>query len=320
MAVPVVSIAVPVVSIVVPTYNHVRWIRAAIESVLMQRTRWPLEIIISEDASTDGTRSLVERFAQDHPDQIRLIGSEHNLRSNEVVARGLRAARGRYVCLLDGDDFWTDETKVQRQADFLDAHPECSAVFYNAFVVEDDKVTERRWTRADLSPRLRETDIWEGNPFATCAGMIRTELVRDVPAWYADFFPLTDWPLYVLCAQHGELAFSDEPCGGYRLHAGGLVSPMAGVRKRDSIEAFYRRMTRVLEPSQAAKAKRGCSRYFLDWAAAHLHAGELGAARDCFRRGLRCGGVGSGVPVGSAARLGLLLLSRSLVGSTAGTR
>ena len=193
------TMTLPMVTVVIPTYNHVRWIGTAIESALMQQTHAPVEILVSEDASSDGTRALVERLAVGHPDRIRVVLSERNVRSNEVVARGLRAARGRYVCLLDGDDYWTDPTKVQRQADFLDAHPECSAVFHNAFVVEGDHVTDRRWTKGDLPARLGEIEIWEGNPFATCAGMMRTDFVRDVPAWYADFFPITDWPLYVLC-------------------------------------------------------------------------------------------------------------------------
>jgi glycosyltransferase involved in cell wall biosynthesis len=310
----------PLVTVVIPTYNHVRWIRTAIESALLQRIRVPAEILVSEDASSDGTRPLVERLARDHPDRIRLILSKCNVRSNEVVARGLRVARGRYVCLLDGDDYWTDPTKLQRQADFLDAHPECSAVFHNAFLVEGDQVTDRRWTRRDLPARLGEAEIWEGNPFATCAGMMRTDFVRDVPAWYADFFPITDWPLYVLCAKHGLLAYSDEVCGGYRLHVGGLFSGLADAEKRDSIEAFYRRMVHVLEPSGAGRAKQGYSRYFFDWARAYLAAGDLAAARDCFRRSLRGGGIGSSVPVGSAARLGLSLLRRSVASAQAATR
>jgi glycosyltransferase involved in cell wall biosynthesis len=310
----------PIITVVIPTFNHARWIEAAIASVLMQRTRAPVEILVTEDASTDGTRDLVERLAAQHPNRIRLLLSERNLRSNEVVARGLRVAQGRYVCMLDGDDYWTDPTKLQRQQDFLNVHPECSAVFLNAFVIEGDQVTNRRWTRGDLPARLGEREIWEGNPFATCTGMLRLDCVRDVPKWYADFFPITDWPLYVLCARHGSLAFLDEVCGGYRLHRDGLFSSLAEVEKRDSVEAFYRRMLRVLDPARAECAKRGYSRYFFDWARAHLAAGDMPAARDCFRRSLRGGGIGSSVPVHSAVRLGLSLLRQSMPSASAAAR
>src|SRR5262249_24995557 len=109
---------------------------------------------------------------------------------------------------------------------------------------------------------------------------------------------------------------ADEPCGVYRLHGDGQFSRMTDAERRDSIEAFYQHMVRVLEPSRAVLARWGCSRYFFDCARAHFVAGDLVSARDCFLRSLRRGVIGSSVPnsvlTGRPARLGLSLLRRSL--------
>jgi glycosyltransferase involved in cell wall biosynthesis len=301
------------VTVLIVTYNHQPYIAAAIDSALVQKTSFPIEILISEDASTDGTREIVQRFAAANPDRVTAIHSEQNVRSNEVVARGLRRARGRYVALLDGDDLWTSRTKLQDQADYLEAHPGIAAVFHNAAVAMGEDITVDRWTRADQKPELTLEDIWQGNPFATCAGMMRTACVRDVPSWYADFFPITDWPLYVLCAKAGDLAFVNEVVGVYRLHGAGLFSALPDRSKLDAIEGFYRRMISVLEPSDALSARGGYSRYFFDWSKRSLADGDLASARSCFRRSLRGGGVGRTVSRREALQLGLQLFRATAV-------
>ena len=134
------------VTVVIATYNHVQFIAAAIDSVLAQGTQFPFEIIISEDASTDGTRAIVENYAARFPDRIRLMLSEKNLHSTETIARGIRAARGEYVALLDGDDCWLKADKLQRQADFLSGNPDCAAHFFNAWIADGADLTQALWT------------------------------------------------------------------------------------------------------------------------------------------------------------------------------
>ncbi|MEJ1156747.1 glycosyltransferase [Prosthecomicrobium sp. N25] len=308
------SAAVPpcTVTVVVATYNHVRTIGAAIESALAQRLEEPVEIIVSEDRSTDGTREIVEAMAARSPDRIRTLLSTENLHSNEVIARALRAARGRYVALLDGDDLWTDPDRLRRQVAFLDAHPDCAAVFMNALVAEGDRVTDRRWTRADLPPRFGPDEIWAGNPYATCAGLLRRSALLPVPDWYAGFFPVTDWPLYVLAARHGWLAFLDEPVGVYRLHADGLYSRLSEDAKLTAVERFYRRMIAEAGPDFADRARRGGARFFLDWAEAFLERGEPARAWSCLARSLRFAVARGRLPSRRAFGLGLDLVRRAV--------
>lgn len=272
------------VSVVVVTYDHARYVEQALASVLAQETEFPFEVIVSEDCSTDGTRAIVEEWQRRHPDRIRLLLSERNVRTNAVVARGFREARGEYVALLDGDDYWTSPRKLATQAAFLDAHPTCALCFHDAVVVDaDGRETGRRWTPATQPARATVADLWGGNFIATCAAMFRARAVPAIPAWYDDCFPVTDWPLYVLYAEHGEIGYIPEVMGAYRLHAGGLYSPLPEAAKLRSVDRLYRAMNAGTAGRHDALARRGHRRFFLDWAREHLARGDVALARLALR-------------------------------------
>ncbi len=121
----------PKVSVLVTTYNDERYIRAALEGVLAQDTTFPIEVVI-DGASTDGTQSIIEEFATRYPDQVHL--SCRDLNSGDDIENFLLAlemCQGEYIATLDGDDYWTDAGKLQRQADFLDARPYYPMCFHN---------------------------------------------------------------------------------------------------------------------------------------------------------------------------------------------
>jgi glycosyltransferase involved in cell wall biosynthesis len=297
------------VTVLIITFNHADYVAAAIDSALCQKSSFAVEIIVSEDASTDGTREIVKKIAANRVGQIRLMLSDENLHSNEVVARGLRAAKGQYIALLDGDDYWISPNKIQRQADFLDAHPECGAVFLNAKVAKGNEVTSRSWTPHSQMQFADIREIWLGNPYATCTGMMRASLVRSVPDWYASFFPITDWPLYILCAEHGKLAFLDEDAAVYRLHAGGQFSSLPPRKRLDSMATFYRRMNAALGFRHDRMAREGASKYFFDWAVEYARQGERALAASCLMRCIRTGGLKAGFRTLDLLRLSSALLS-----------
>ena len=274
----------PTVTVLVMTYNHERLIAQALDSVLMQEVAFPYEVLISEDRSTDGTRDIVIEYQRRHPDLIRLLLSAENLHSNEVVRRGLRAARGKYVALLDGDDYWTSPRKLQRQADFLDAHPECAVCFHNALLVEETGAPPRPYTSARQPEISTLDDLWKGNFIATCSTMFRNDLIGDVPDWYVAMFPITDWPLHILHAEHGSIGYIDEVMGAYRYHSGGLYSVLSERRKLETTAAFYETMDANLGGRHSAAITRGMFQYFYEWAEAYVRRGDLEGARACLRR------------------------------------
>lgn len=293
------------VTVLVMTYNHERFIVQALESALQQEVSFDYEILISEDCSTDRTRAIVISYQRRHPDKIRLLLSDRNIRSNEVVARGFRGARGEYIALLDGDDYWTSPHKLEKQAAFLDCHPGCSMCFHNAEVVDEDGICpSRHWTPPGQEMISTIEDIWQGNFIATASTMFRNGLIGEIPAWYLPLFPITDWPLYILHAEHGWIGYIDEVMCVYRLHSEGLYSPMTEVEKHDAMARFYRVMNANLNYRHDRLVRQACSRYFFDWAKEYVRRGDLRRARSSLLRSLAGGGIGLPIPLRDYIKLG----------------
>src|ERR1700690_3713915 len=127
----------PKVSVAMVTYNHEKYIAQAIESVLMQVANFPVELVIGEDCSTDDTRRLVKQYADQHRNLIRVLLPESNLGAHKNYAAVLSACLGEYIAYLEGDDYWTDATKLVRQVEMMDANPAMSFCFHR--VIEFDE-------------------------------------------------------------------------------------------------------------------------------------------------------------------------------------
>ncbi len=276
--------AAPVkVSVLVMTYNHINFIRQALDSVLAQEVSFPVEILISEDCSTDGTRELVIDYQRRYPRRIRLLLSESNIGSNEIVGRGLSAAKGNYIALLDGDDYWCSDRKLQRQADFLDSHPACALCFHNARTISETGDRQpRNWTPAGHPEISTLEDIWMGNFIATCSTMFRRNLFGAAPTWYDGMFPITDWPLHILNAEHGTIGYIDDVMGVYRQHSGGYYSSLSEAQKLQKTLAFYKEINAHLNYKYDTIVKIAISKYFYDWAQVYIARGDFDRARSCF--------------------------------------
>jgi glycosyltransferase involved in cell wall biosynthesis len=255
------------VSVLVVTYNHARFVRQALDSAIAQRLPQPFEVLVSEDCSTDGTREIVQEYAKRHPHLVRLLLSERNLHSNEVVARGFRAARGRYVALLDGDDYWTSDDKLRAQVAFLDARAELTMCFHNVQVVDElSQSTGRLWNAPGQPEVSGLHELLRGNFIATSSVVYRRAAVAEVPAWYDGFFPVTDWPLHVLYAREGRIGYLEQTLSVYRMHGGGLFSTLGEREKLEANADFYRRLRACSSGALAAEVARGQRDYFLGWA------------------------------------------------------
>jgi glycosyltransferase involved in cell wall biosynthesis len=133
----------PILSVCIITYNHEKFIAQAIESILNQNTTFPFEIVIGEDCSKDKTRQICESYKKDFPQKIRLLESKMNLGMKQNLIRTLKDCEGKYIALLEGDDYWTDQLKLQRQVDFMDKHPECFLISHALPSAKDN--TEEGW-------------------------------------------------------------------------------------------------------------------------------------------------------------------------------
>jgi glycosyltransferase involved in cell wall biosynthesis len=218
-------VTTPKVSVAMIAYNHERFVAQSIESVLAQRTDFDFEIVFGEDCSTDGTRAIVERIATAHMDRIRLLLPPKNLGMNRNLAATIEACRGQYIALLEGDDFWIDPEKLQRQAEFLDAHPECAICFTRAKVVdEENQPIDTRSVIREVKP-VYSLEDYLSRVFQprTCTVMFRRRLFAGFPDWFFRL-PVGDFPLHVLNAERGTFGFLDRFTAAYRIHAGGVWS------------------------------------------------------------------------------------------------
>jgi glycosyltransferase involved in cell wall biosynthesis len=135
----------PLVTVSMTTFNHEKYIRQALESVLMQQVNFQFEILIKEDCSTDETRNILLEYQQKHPHIFRLWLTNENLYSKGVKVGLVKHCRGKYIARLEGDDYWTDHQKLQKQVDYLDAHPDVSMVYHHFNVLNpDESITSER--------------------------------------------------------------------------------------------------------------------------------------------------------------------------------
>jgi glycosyltransferase involved in cell wall biosynthesis len=218
----------PKVSVKMITYNHEKFIAQAIESVLMQETDFPVELVIGEDCSTDGTRRIVQAYAQKYPHVIRALLPEKNLgiakNSDDVKA----ACRGKYIALLEGDDYWTLPQKLQKQVQLMDANPHYSMCGAKARILEIEK-NGREKEIGVLQPKISRpyfelSDFLDNYFLHTNTLMLRNGLLQ-LPAW-ANKVKNRDEVVIALHAEKGPVGFLNEVVSVYRLHSGGIWSAM----------------------------------------------------------------------------------------------
>jgi len=131
----------PLVSVIMVTYNHERYLAEAIEGVVRQEASFPIELLIGEDCSTDGTREIALTYQRRFPEMIRVITSAQNVGMHRNGARLMAADRGKYVAFCEGDDFWTSPHKLQWQVEILDAHQDLSGCFHRVVSVNENGET-----------------------------------------------------------------------------------------------------------------------------------------------------------------------------------
>lgn len=218
------------VTVILVTYNHEPYIAQTLESILVQKTDFPFEILISEDCSTDKTRNIIIEYAKRYPEKIRLILSRRNVHTNRVLSRAIAAARGEYLAILDGDDYWISEKKLQKQADLLDERPECSLCFHDVWVTDDQERRVGPFVRSDIPETTGLERIIESNFLPTSSTMVRRAAVGVLPPWF-DEAEYGDWPLWIWAARNGQIVYIKELLGVYRRHGAGAWSSLTSQQK-----------------------------------------------------------------------------------------
>ncbi len=209
----------PLVGVCMIAYNQEDFIAQAIEGVLMQKTDFDLELVIGEDYSTDETRKICNEYKKQFPDKIRILARERNLGMPTNFADTLENCLGKYVALCEGDDYWTDPLKIQKQIDFLEKNRDFAICFHNADVLDDNtgNISEDCFY-------LNQRDVTEfvdllttgGHYIPTASCVFRNNLFERFPDFFYKYG--LDIILYLLNARHGKLKFIDETMSVYRVH------------------------------------------------------------------------------------------------------
>ncbi|MFC2023731.1 glycosyltransferase, partial [Chloroflexota bacterium] len=230
MSIPSSSPADVKVSVHIITHNHEQFIAEAIESVLMQEADFTVELVIGEDCSTDGTRAIVLDYGDRYPQRIRALLHDRNLGPTLNFLHTLAACRGEYVALLDGDDYWTDPRKLQKQVDYLDRNRECAMCFHPVEVISGQPgpqasvhyPLERKPTYC-LADWLRYTPaLW--------LSMVFRRSLAEIPAWFHSMH-FAHRPFGILLAQRGSCGYIDEIMGAYRSSGLGVYTSLGRYRQ-----------------------------------------------------------------------------------------
>ena len=227
----------PLVSVVCDTYNQSAYIGKAIDSFLMQQTTFPVEIILHDDASTDGTADIVRQYASAHPDRIRAVCRTENMFSRDpkiLEHYVFPLARGKYIAICEGDDYWTDPLKLAKQVAYMEAHPSCTLCFTAAELV-DAAGNHAGWQRPySVDADVPTEDIIRGmGGFCPTASLMAPTALAQNRAAFCDLTSVDDAPLQIFFASRGETRYLADATCAYRVNAAGSWTLQ---QKKESID------------------------------------------------------------------------------------
>lgn len=229
-------------------YNHEKYLRDALDGFIMQKTNFKFEVLVHDDASTDSSPDIIREYELKYPDIIKPIYQKENLYSRGISRTYkymVPNTRGKYVAFCEGDDYWTDPYKLQKQYDYMEQHPECSLVAHDAMVLNCDTGTTERFTRHDFS-KPENCDFSSDNildlPFTTAAMFYKKdfyirneEFLKTIRCW--------DYVLKVLLATEGTVHVIPECMSVYRRRAANSWS----INVARNTEKYFRHQVQAAE-------------------------------------------------------------------------
>ena len=237
------------VSVVCVTYNHKSCLAEAIESVLMQNTDFKYELIIHDDASTDGTTSIIQEYVEKYPDIIVPIYQKENQYSKGIKATVffVPKVKGKYIAFCEGDDYWTDTSKLQTQVDIMEQNPS-----YSMCTHASEKVNTRGEALGVIGD-LKEDAVYnavdiissEITMFHTSSYLFKTEFAQNLPFYYYSA-PVGDYPLRIYLSTRGDIYHISKVMAVYRL---GIESSWSTTKRKDkkAIAVFLEELIKMFD-------------------------------------------------------------------------
>ena len=214
------------VSIICNVFNHEKYIRDALEGFVAQKTKFPFEVLVHDDASTDRSAEIIREYEEKYPDIIKPVYQKENQYSKGIkISKTFQQprVRGKYIAICEGDDYWSDCHKLQKQCDFLDANEDysmcvCSTTWFNMLT----GTAENRCIASEDREIPLEDIILEknGRIFQLASVMVRSEIWKQWPEWRLAF-PIGDLPLAILAGLNGRVYMLSDVMTVYRYYSEG---------------------------------------------------------------------------------------------------
>lgn len=234
----------PLVSVWCATYNHAPYIKDALEGFLLQKTTFPFEVIIHDDASTDGTTEILRAYEKMYPQLIKVIYRKENTyrspdRVKKIIALKKQYLRGKYVAVCEGDDYWTSPNKLQKQVEYMESHDDCMMTVHNAKILDFSKDEMRV-----MNPFLNTGVISAEQIIIQRNGIIPTAsyLVRKEAYYLEGIFlglGIGDWPMQLNAITRGYIYYFEDVMSVYRyMHAGSWSERTLSVGKANELHCL----------------------------------------------------------------------------------
>jgi glycosyltransferase involved in cell wall biosynthesis len=255
------------VSVCVFTYNYEQYLPQALDSVLAQQTSFPVEIIVGDDCSTDNTRAVALEYSNRYPGRFILSFNETNIGGTRNWIRSMNKCSGRYIALLDGDDYFTDIHKLQKQYDALEEHPEYVLSFHGVEEKYDDISGQDKIVVFEKEDYTIGDFLERGWFIRTGSTFFRNGIAPvDPPAWVYDFPYRYDTILHVFLGIHGRALFLKDVMSVWRKHSKGMSKTFSKDRIRNIMTeiALARELDRYTDSRYANHTKAYIARAYSD--------------------------------------------------------
>lgn len=256
------------VSVNVTAYQHEKFIEQCLESICTQQTDFRFEVLIGEDGSSDDTRAICLKYAEKYPQRVRLILHDRsNLikvhdkptgRFNQLT--NFKLGRGKYIAFCDGDDYWTDPEKLQKQAKFLDENSSFAIAYHDMQKVD---ATGKQLSGPVLGERFcvdrssEQVMAWK-SPIHPSSAMVRRSHIKDLPAAFREVM-CADLFMLGFVAQYGKAGVIPVRPGAYRIHSGGIFSRKSQLaRSRYTLATYQKLMECLVRPRPSVVGSRLC--------------------------------------------------------------
>lgn len=234
----------PLVSVYCKVYNQEKYVKTCIESVVNQKTNFDYEIIVHDDCSTDGTRQILQDYQKKYPQKIKLLLQDENQFSQNVnmnVKYIFPEARGKYIASCEGDDYWLDMCKLQKQVDFLENNQEYVACVHNSRRLNLHSGEEDIMYQQNGDYDIQFVDVIQGGGccYQSASLMRRRETIYNLPSFFDIVSFYGDYTTAIYLTTLGKVRFLDQVMSVYRLFAdGSLVLQSEKIDKKKKIDRY----------------------------------------------------------------------------------